>query len=114
MDRACDDDDVDYDVIVIGSGIGGLAAGGLLVRLDGRRVLVLESHFKLGGFTHTFQRKGFHWDVGIHYLGGLRPGSTLRGLFDLVCGPGLKWQQMPHVLEVFHYPDLTFEVPSDP
>jgi all-trans-retinol 13,14-reductase len=104
----------DYDVIVIGSGIGGLAAGGLLARLEGKRVLVLESHFKLGGFTHTFQRKGFHWDVGIHYLGGLRQGSTLRGLFDLVTGGGLKWQQMPHVLEVFHYPDLTFEVPSDP
>lgn len=104
----------DYDVIVIGSGIGGLAAGGLLARLERRRVLVLESHFKLGGFTHTFQRKGFHWDVGIHYLGGLREGSTLRGLFDLVSGGHLKWQQMPHVLEVFHYPELTFEVPSDP
>lgn len=111
MDEASEGD---YDVIVIGSGIGGLAAGGLLARLEGSRVLVLESHFKLGGFTHTFQRKGFHWDVGIHYLGGLRQGSTLRGLFDLVTGGGLKWQQMPHVLEVFHYPDLTFEVPSDP
>jgi len=104
----------DYDVIVVGSGMGGLAAGGLLARLEGRRVLVLESHFKLGGFTHTFQRKGFHWDVGVHYLGGLRDGSSLRGLFDLVTGGAVKWQQMPHVLEVFHYPDLTFEVPSDP
>jgi all-trans-retinol 13,14-reductase len=104
----------DYDVIVVGSGMGGLAAGGLLAKLEGRRVLVLESHFKLGGFTHTFQRKGFHWDVGVHYLGGLAEGSSLRGLFDLVTGGTMKWQQMPHVIEVFHYPDLTFEVPSDP
>lgn len=103
-----------YDAIVIGSGIGGLTAAALLAKLERKRVLVLESHFKLGGFTHTFQRKGFHWDVGIHYLGGLAEGQTLRGLFDLVTGGHVKWQQMPHILEVFHYPGLTFEVPSHP
>lgn len=104
----------DYDAIVIGSGIGGLTTAALLARLRGMRVLVLESHFKLGGFTHTFQRKGFHWDVGIHYIGGLHEGGRLRGIFDLVTGDTMKWQQMPHVIEVFHYPELTISVPSDP
>ena len=42
-----------FDVIIIGSGIGGLTVGALL-SLNGKRVLILEKHFKIGGFTHTF------------------------------------------------------------
>jgi all-trans-retinol 13,14-reductase len=45
-----------YDVIVIGSGIGGLACAALLSR-QGKRVLVLERHTTAGGFTHTFSRQ---------------------------------------------------------
>ena len=54
-----------WDVIVIGSGIGGLAAAGLLARHAGKRVLVLERHYTAGGFTQTFSRPGFEWDVGL-------------------------------------------------
>ena len=48
-----------FDAIVIGSGIGGLAAAGALAKVAGRRVLVLERDGKLGGFTHSFSRHGF-------------------------------------------------------
>uniref|UniRef100_A0A8B9SRZ2 All-trans-retinol 13,14-reductase n=1 Tax=Anas platyrhynchos TaxID=8839 RepID=A0A8B9SRZ2_ANAPL len=51
------------DAIVIGSGIGGLAAAVLLAKA-GRRVLVLEQHGKLGGCCHTFSEKGFEFDAG--------------------------------------------------
>ena len=47
-----------YDVVVIGSGIGGLVAAGLLARY-GRRVLVCESHTLPGGAAHAFKRQGF-------------------------------------------------------
>jgi len=57
-----------WDAIVIGSGLGGLTTASLLAR-DGKRVLVLEQHYVLGGFTHTFKRKGYEWDVGVHYIG---------------------------------------------
>ena len=53
----------DYDVIVIGSGIGGLACAALLSRL-GRKVCVLEQHYTAGGFTHSYEREGYEWDVG--------------------------------------------------
>ena len=46
------------DVIVIGSGIGGLTAAALLARY-GKRVLVCESHAIAGGAAHSFQRRGF-------------------------------------------------------
>ena len=46
----------EYDMIIIGSGIGSLCAAALL-RLQGKNVLVLEKHFKIGGWTHTFKRK---------------------------------------------------------
>ena len=44
-----------YDAIVIGSGIGGLTTASLLSQIEHKRVLILERHFKIGGFTHTFR-----------------------------------------------------------
>jgi all-trans-retinol 13,14-reductase len=32
-------------------------------------VLILERHYTAGGFTHTFTRPGYEWDVGLHYIG---------------------------------------------
>lgn len=53
----------DLDVIVIGSGIGGLTAGATLAKA-GKKVLVLEQHDQAGGCCHTFIEKGFEFDVG--------------------------------------------------
>jgi all-trans-retinol 13,14-reductase len=103
-----------FDVIVIGSGIGGLTVAGILAKLNQKKVLVLEQHFKIGGFTHEFARQGkFHWDVGLHYVGDLGAGSTGRAVFDYLTDGKLQWQKMPDVFEKFVYPDFTFEVNSD-
>ena len=70
----------DADVIVIGSGMGGLATAALLARLHGRKVLVLERHYRAGGFTHTFTRRGgFAWDVGVHYVGEMGAAGDAAG-----------------------------------
>ena len=68
-----------WDAIVIGSGMGGMAAAAALSRV-GHKVLLLEQHQTLGGLTHSFSREGFTWDVGIHYLSGLAPGDQAREL----------------------------------
>mmetsp|Transcript_13775 Transcript_13775/g.19132 ORF Transcript_13775/g.19132 Transcript_13775/m.19132 type:complete len:603 (-) Transcript_13775:561-2369(-) len=54
------------DVIIIGSGMGGLSCGATLSRM-GKKVLVLEQHTVAGGSTHSFDLKGYRFDSGLHY-----------------------------------------------
>ncbi|TAJ53318.1 MAG: NAD(P)/FAD-dependent oxidoreductase [Nevskiaceae bacterium] len=84
----------DYDVIVIGSGIGGLSCAALLTRL-GRKVCVLEQHYTAGGFTHSYEREGYEWDVGVHYIGEVhKPYAPLRRIFDVISDGKLEWAPM--------------------
>ncbi len=97
----------EFDAIVIGSGMGGLAFASIMAKLRKWRVLVLERHFKIGGFTHTFTRPGgWSWDVGLHYVGEMGEGMTGRRLFDFITDGGVKWNPMPDLYDVFVYPTL--------
>ena len=89
-----------WDAIVIGSGLGGLTAASMLARHAGKRALVLERHYTAGGFTHTFHRPGYEWDVGVHYVGDVhRPGSLLRRAFDHLTDGELAWADMGAVYD---------------
>jgi all-trans-retinol 13,14-reductase len=88
-----------YNAILIGSGMGSLTTAALLAK-EGRKVLVLERHYTAGGFTHVFKRKGYEWDVGIHYIGEVqRPNSTIRRLFDYISDGQLEWADMGEVYD---------------
>jgi len=103
-----------YDMIVIGSGMGGLTCASVIAQLAHKRVLVLERDFKPGGFTQTFTRRGYTWDVGLHYVGQMAEGEQLRSLFDFITHRGVTWQKLPTRFETFVYPDFTFTVADDP
>ena len=80
--------DTDYDVVVIGAGMGGLAAAVHLAN-RGLSVAVLEQHHKVGGCTSSFSRGAFNFDAALHQmLGGEHGplGDQLReaGVLDKV------------------------------
>lgn len=70
-----------YDVVVIGSGLGGMVCATILAK-EGRRVCVLEKNEQIGGSLQTFKREGVTFDTGVHYIGGLAPGNNLYKIFN--------------------------------
>ena len=50
-----------FDVVIIGSGIGGLCCGALLAS-QGKKVLICEAHYQPGGVAHTFKRNGYKFE----------------------------------------------------
>ncbi|MBD2463583.1 NAD(P)/FAD-dependent oxidoreductase [Oscillatoria sp. FACHB-1407] len=75
------------DVVVVGSGIGGLCCAALLARY-GFQVVVCESHTIPGGAAHTFERQGFHFDSGPSLYSGLSyspSANPLRQVLDAIA-----------------------------
>lgn len=69
-----------YDVVIIGSGLGGLASAIILAK-EGYSVCVLEKNNQYGGNLQTFVRDKTIFDTGIHYIGGLSEGQNLNQYF---------------------------------
>jgi all-trans-retinol 13,14-reductase len=102
-----------WDAIVIGSGMGGLTAAVLLAVHGGKRVLVLERHYEVGGFTHTFHRPGYEWDVGLHYIGEMQDErSPVRRAFDHITANQVRWQAMPDVYDRIIIDGQRYDFPS--
>ncbi|HET8737308.1 MAG TPA: NAD(P)/FAD-dependent oxidoreductase, partial [Pricia sp.] len=81
-----------YDIVIIGSGMGGLVAANILAR-EGKSVCVLEKNNQFGGNLQTFVRERTIFDTGVHYLGGLSEGQNLYRYFeylDILDGLHLK------------------------
>ncbi|QUH03452.1 NAD(P)/FAD-dependent oxidoreductase [Saccharopolyspora erythraea] len=102
----------DWDAVVVGAGLGGLTAAAYLAT-NGLRTLVLEQWSVAGGFSHVFRRRGFEFDVGVHYVGDCGPDGTIP---TILRGVGLEGRveflpMDPDGFDTLVFPGLTFRVP---
>ncbi len=72
-----------FDVVIIGSGIGGLCCGSLIAS-RGKKVLICESHSQPGGVAHTFTRNGYKFESGPSLWNGLESISNTSPLGQIL------------------------------
>jgi prolycopene isomerase len=112
-----------YDVVVVGAGGGGLAAGAALSRA-GYDTLVLERHHDVGGYMCNFERMGYRFEASLHAIDGLDPtahpgdpdwtlGMNVQTFQALGIHDRLSLVRADPMYRVL-YPDLDTEIPADP
>lgn len=101
-----------YDVVIIGSGLGGLVSAVILAK-EGYSVCVLEKNNQFGGNLQTFVRDKTIFDTGIHYIGGLAEGENLYNYFKyLGIMDGLRLKRLDKDgYDVISFGDDTREYP---
>lgn len=107
--------DAEYDVVIIGSGMGGLSAAAHLAAKN-LKVLVLEQHYKVGGCTTNFTRGEFTIDAALHVMAGGGPGKRDAGLYALhkLCGIDkyVELYELPHLYRSI-FPGIDITLPPD-
>ena len=107
-------DNKTYDTIIIGSGVGGLAAAICLSRA-GQKILVLEQHDVPGGWCHSFYINGDRFTPGVHYVGLVGEGLSTSNLYE---GLGIAndlvfYRQNPDGFEHCWIGEERFDYPAD-
>jgi len=96
-----------YDVVIIGAGIGGLVCGCYLAKA-GLKVLIVEKNDKPGGYCTSFEKDGYRFDVGVHYLGGIKRGILGQILEELDIKDQIKFHQFDPTDKIIMPDNITY------
>ncbi|MEM2144133.1 MAG: NAD(P)/FAD-dependent oxidoreductase [Candidatus Jordarchaeaceae archaeon] len=103
-----------YDAIVIGAGLGGLSAAATLAK-NGQKVLLLERHYRPGGYAGSFVRGRFEFEISLHQLSGInlesKSGSFYQSLESLGITKRVEFVRLPHLYRSV-FPDLDVTLPT--
>ncbi len=101
-----------YDVIVVGAGGGGLSAASQLARA-GKKALLIEQHYRVGGYMTNFSRGDFRFEISLHAMENLNPGEMNTKMFkQLGIYDKLKPVKLDPLYSVI-YPGLEMAIPAD-
>lgn len=104
--------DYDYDVIIIGSGVGGLTAASLLSK-EGLKVVVLERLDRIGGCCSNYDVNGFKPEVGAVFVIGHELYYKLFELLDLRLEDYIDWTLIDPVYQVYLEDGSDYPLPRD-
>jgi all-trans-retinol 13,14-reductase len=98
-----------YDIVIVGTGLGGLVCGYILGK-NGYKVILLEKNAQIGGCLQSFQRNGILYDTGMHYIGGMDKGQVLNRLFSyLDLNENVKLRKLDeNGFDIISFPDKQY------
>lgn len=100
------------DVVVIGAGLGGLVCAVEMAR-QGLDVCVFDKQLVAGGYAHNFGRKGFHFDVSLHHIGGFQPGALTHGILESLGILDKLQLVRPSTLFQADFPGFSISLPNE-
>jgi phytoene dehydrogenase-like protein len=107
---------MDYDVLIIGAGMSGLAAG-IRLAYYGKKVCIVEKHYRVGGLNSFYNLGGRKFDVGLHAMTNYVPkGVRLAPLPKLLRQLKLKAEDFalcPQRMSVIKFPNRTLRFNND-
>ena len=106
----------EYDTIIIGAGMSGLAAGIRLAHFD-QRVCILERHYTIGGLNSFYRMGGRDYDVGLHAMTNFARKGTKKGpLAKLIRQLRFRWDDFKLAEQVgssIRFPDVSLDFTND-